>query len=319
MSSPINMDTSHFSIQAPGTDAIEMVGLRAEIKLWLDRPFNEYPAQFLEAFEWFASRLGPQFRWYQNYTMNRFAPVTANTLSSPQVWLKKGRQDVARMLYVKGPEEMKAAGQYALHFKYHPDAALYSKSNTPFLRGVTPASLLARNHQSYLDVAQQLGDLLPFLCGHVGYSLETSPYFENQAYRAAFPLAMRHPGVYIASDLASWSLRDEKGVETVNWLTLVGAIPLARVGGAAALRSALAHQPEIEVIETAHGVIVKAGNEPQLGDVNRGVFVPLYSEVYRALKPVIEPVIADANPLLLGGVLEEDAEKTQRWLHRFDR
>ena len=114
------------------------------------------------------------------------------------------------------------------------------------------------------------------------------------------------------------TLRDEKGVETVNWLTLVGKIPLGKLGGAATLRAALARNPQIQVIDTAHGVIVKAGDQPQLGDVNRNEFLPLYREVYGALQPVIEPVIARFRPLLLGGALEEETEKTDCWLRRFE-
>jgi len=316
---PVSQPTERadLSILSPGSEPTEMVALRAEIKLWFDCPFNEYPKQFLEAFDSLSGRFGAQFKWYQNYTMNRFSPVTPKTITSPRTWLRSGRQDVARMLYLKGPDEMKAAGKYVLHFKYHPAKALYSRGNTPFLRIATPSEPLEQDPRDYLDTARRLCDLLPYLSGHVGYCLETSPYYENQAYRAAYPLAMRHPGLNIASDHATRPLRDEKGVETINWLTLIGAIPLAKLGGAARLRAALARVPEIQIIDSANGVIVRAGDRPQLGDVNRRDALPLYREVYRAVKPVVEPVIARFRPLLLGGALEDDAEKTQRWLRRF--
>lgn len=309
---------NQFSVFSSGDELVEIVALRAEIKLWLDRPLNEYAEIFLEVFEWLLSPIREKLTWYQNYTMNRFSPTRPQVLSSPRTWLQRGRQDVARMLYLKGPDELKAPGQYVLHFKYHPDDALYSESNTPFLRVATPSQSIEKNPADYLKTTKHLCDLLPYLSGHVGYCLEISPYYESQAYGAAYPLAMRHPGTNIASDHATWPLRDEKGVETVNWLTLIGELPLAKLGGVEGLRKELRNSEHIEVLETRHGVIVKAGDAPQLGDVNRRDNLPLYREVYRALKPVLEPVIKDFSPLPVGGELSDEAAKTQRWLRRFE-
>jgi hypothetical protein len=297
---------------------VEIVGLRAEIKLWCERPFNEYATEFLTAYDLLTTSIKKNLAWYQNYTMNRFARTTAKVFSSPQAWLRAGRQDQARTLHLKGPGDMKAVGQYAVQFKYHPDEALYWDTNTPFLRQVTPHELLEQGPARFIEQAKELGDLLPYLCGHVGYSLETSPYFEMEAYQQAYSLAMRYPGVNIASHHATWPLRELRGVETVNWLTFVGKTPLKALGGDDKLRQLLRRSPEIRVLETKNGVIVQAGEGPLLGDVNRGDNLPLYRHVYQALKPVIEPVSRRFRPLSMGMVVEEDAEKTLRWLSRFE-
>jgi len=305
------------SVLSEGDEIVEIVGLRAEIKIWCERPFNEYPAEFLKAFDLLADRIKPHLKWYQNYTMKRFESADAKALSAPRTWLRAGRQDVARMLYAKGPDEKKAAGQYVLQFEYHPDGALYADSNTPFLRQATPAEQLASDAGSYFETAKRLCDLLPFLCGHAGYCLQTSPYYENQAYPRAYALAMRYQGVNIATDNATWPLRDI-GVETVNWLTLVGAEPLKKLGGAAKLRRALNSTPSVAIVETKNGVILRAGDEPRIGDLNRGDKLPEYRAVYRALRPVLEPILSDFAPLTVGGELEEDTDKTDRWLRRFE-
>jgi hypothetical protein len=307
-----------FSVLSTGDEIVEIVGLRAEIKLWCDRPFNEFGSEFLRAYDALVAPIKQHLAWYQNYTMNRFAPVSAKTFSAPQTWLRSGRPDQARMLHLKGPDAMKAAGQYVVHFKYHPDEALYADTNTPFVRQATPHELLDQNPEQYVERTQQLADLLPYLCGHAGYSLETSPYYEMQAHQEAYALAMRHPGTTIATHHATWPLRDEKGVEAVNWLTLVGEAPLKKLGGAAKLRQAFREWPAIRVLPTKHGVIIQAGERPSLGDVNRGDRVPQYAVVYKALKPVIEPVAKRFRPLPLGLELDENAERTARWLARFD-
>jgi hypothetical protein len=306
-----------FSVISSGEEIVEIVGLRSELKVWCDRPFNEYPTEFLKALEIVVAPIRTQLKWYQIYTMNRFEPINARTLSSPSTWLRSGRQDVARMLYAKGPDEKKAAGQYVAQFKYHPDKALYADTNTPFIRQVTPYEQLAQNPSSYLKTAKQVCDLLPYLCGHVGYSLEISPYYENQAYPRAYAMAMRYHGLSIASDNATWPLRDI-GVESVNWLTLVGNLPLEKLGGVAKLKGSLKRIPNVEIIETRNGVIVKAGNEPRLGDVNRGEKLPEYRAVHQALLPVLEPILSDFAPLTLPDDLEESTDKTDRWLRRFE-
>ncbi|MFZ2987032.1 type VI immunity family protein, partial [Ideonella sp.] len=229
-----------FSVLSSDSEPVEMIGLRAEIKLWFERPFNEYPDRFLDVYDMLLARLCDQLKWYQNYTMNRFSPITAKVFDAPRAWLQLGQADSARMLCMKGPGPMKAAADFAIDFKYHPQGTLHSDSNTPYLRVVTPAEALRLNPAGFLQIIKQICEHLPFLCGHVGYAIETSPYFENLAYRKAYPLAMRHPGVNIAGDQATWALRDEPGVETVNWLTLVGERPLATLGGAQAVRAALA-------------------------------------------------------------------------------
>lgn len=284
--------------------------------VWCDRPFNEYPDVFLETFELLLSPIRDKLNWYQNYTMDRFSPVTPRMFSAPRTWLTRGKQDVARMLFLKGSKAKMACGEYTLQFIYHPDEALYSDTNTPFLRWSTPSEHLQSNPDEFLDTARQICDLLPFLCGHVGYSLEISPYFEDEAQRAAYPLAMRHPGVHIATDHATWPLRDEKGAEAVNWLTLLGQIPLSKLGGTDKLREDLADTPEVDLIETKHGLILKAGDKPQIGDSNRGDALPAYRAVYHAIAPVLDPVIQDFMPFTLD--TDDDAGRTERWLRRFE-
>lgn len=309
-------DDPRFRVLSEIQKSVEIVGLRGEIMVWCDRPFNEYPDAFLNAWELLLTPIRDKLSWYQNYTMDRFSPVTARTFSAPKTWLTRGRQDVARMLLLKGSTAKMSSGAYTVAFEYHPDEALLSDTNTPFLRRATPSGHLESSPNEFLDTTRQICDLLPFLCGHVGYSMELSPYLESEAERSAYPLAMRHPGVHISTDNATWPLRDEKGAETVNWLTLLGQIPLRKLGGADKLRRDLAETPEIELIETRHGLILKAGDKPQIGDSNRKDTLPLYRAVYRTIAPVLDPVIKDFTPFTLG--TDDDAGRTERWLRRFE-
>jgi hypothetical protein len=72
------------------------------------------------------------------------------------------------------------------------------------------------------------------------------------------------------------------------------------------------------VIDTKHGVITRAGEKPQLGDVNRREPLTEYRAVYQALRQVMDQVLTDFRPLPLGLALADKADKTARWLRRFE-
>jgi hypothetical protein len=112
-------------------------------------------------------------------------------------------------------------------------------------------------------------------------------------------------------------LRDEKGLETVNWLTLIGQEPLQQLAGAGVVCEALVGEAVIQAFVVAGGLIVQAGPEALIGDVNRGDVVSSYRQVYKVLEQVIEPVVRDTSPLLVASDLEDERAMTMRWLRRF--
>lgn len=294
-----------------------MTGLRAEIKLWFERPFDEYAQALLEAYDFLLGPVREQLKWSQIYTTNKLARATAKAFAAPHEWFAAGAPSKPRMAYFTGPGEKTALGDYALQLESHPDGARNSDSNTPYLRLVVPAHDLFEDAESFVERARVLCNRLPFLSGYAGFVLDTSPYFESQAFRAAFPLALAHPGVHITGDQATWALRDEPGLETVSWLTMVGKTPLKRLGGSAALRKRLARHPAIEVHDVEHGVIVQAGASARIGGPEPSDDLQLYAQVYAALAKVLEPVIRDMRPLLIHDDLERANQMTMGWLRRF--
>ena len=58
---------------------------------------------------------------------------------------------------------------------------------------------------------------------------------------------------------------------SINWLTLVGAEPLAILGGRDKVVSALDRPPRSEDSRCRRrGLVVQAGDAPQIGDANKG-------------------------------------------------
>jgi hypothetical protein len=69
-----------------------------------------------------------------------------------------------------------------------------------------------------------------------------------------------------------------------NWLTFVGDMFVAKLGGAGALRAKLS--PDIPVLPYAGGLCLQAGPAPELGDAKRGYIPEAYRTVARAIRPV---------------------------------
>lgn len=64
------------------------------------------------------------------------------------------------------------------------------------------------------------------------------------------------------------------------------------------------------------GIVIQAGETPQLGDINRGLIPEAYQRVAQVLKPIRfddhqRPLIDTPRPL-------DPLEETMKWVRRFD-
>lgn len=168
------------------------------------------------------------------------------------------------------------------------------------------------------DFARDWMELLPFLaelaghfrfrCGHVGLSLcwnEVSVDRDAKVPPLIAPLLKRYPGFSLGTPR---ELCDQP-LPPVNWLTLLGPRLVARTGGVETLRHALADD-QIWVSELGGGFCIRAGERPELGDVNRRENLPLYRKVGAFLKDY-----RGDSEIELSGLDEEESEA---WLARFD-
>jgi hypothetical protein len=155
---------------------------------------------------------------------------------------------------------------------------------------------------------------LKYASGHAGFAVnwnETGDY-GIYAQQVMGVLAQRHPGLDLP-DTTATLMALPNGFKRVNWLTLLNAEYCERLGGLAQLRAALG--PRITVHELPDGVIIQAGPRPDIGDVNRGRWLPLYHQV----GTVLEPLRARPHPgFLARGQHLGDEDFTDDWLGHFD-
>lgn len=182
-----------------------------------------------------------------------------------------------------------------------------------FVRLVVPIEVIEPTNdgpECLVKLATDLVGEMRFLCGFAGFAASYSGF---QQHSGVYALSQRYRGVDLADPYTfrPW-LRE--GITSVNWLTFVGTRLLARLevdDPPGALRSSLG---ATAVHELPHGVMVRAGESPALGEVNRRDFLPAYHTVGRALRRLRIPADALGQCNSIGG----DPAHTVQWLARFD-
>lgn len=289
--------------------AAKLVSLTFGINLYTNQSFYGQPQQVLETFDLFLLHCpAQQLTFYATETMKEHKPVTARTLRMPGTWLAPG---AARKHYIALELKAAAGSQDAPAAKYELWSADASRQAN-IVSLALPAQMASDRPDEMLAFVVQLADAFSFRTGLAGYSFECSRYDKEKSETHAWSQSMRHPGVDIVRIPFDAKAVGSEGIKGVNWLTLIDSALLKELGGIKGMRPRLSSG--IEIIECAHGVILKAGASPALGDVNRGDTLPLYREVYDLLAPWIALAADDAMAFRLG---KDAIERTEAWYARF--
>ncbi len=184
-----------------------------------------------------------------------------------------------------------------------------------------PAAFVAeRGYSILLDMTKRWGAMVETLHGGVGYSLLLEHGIfsgGNAADITILPALKRFPGLDF-SDPGHFEvesdLRDGLSIKSINWLTVLGDNLVEKLGDTVMLQEQLGSTCPIYPFRG--GIVIQAGEEPQLGDVNRGLVLDDYRRVAQALHPVrfeayrrgLFPLPAPLDPI----------EETLSWVRRFD-
>jgi hypothetical protein len=148
---------------------------------------------------------------------------------------------------------------------------------------------------------------LPVCSGHAGFHLAMS-----QRRRTEWEPYLRYLGVDL-HDHAAASAEVGDRISGVHWLTVVGQAALESFGGATQLRKKLAAEVTLHEIGNS-AALLQLGNQPVMGDSNRGDLLPLYRDVARVLEPQLYwPQTAH----LFDVDCAPDEFTTKRWYRRF--
>ena len=289
-------------------DGLKLVRLTFGIDLYTNASFYDHPDAALAAFEQFLKWCPTnQVKFYATETMSSHKPVTKRVLEMLPTWLKP---ESPRKKWLALELKSGDAYQDAPDFKFHIWAVATSKQAN-LVSLTVPAEWGTEKPDEMLQAVQQLCDVFPFHSGLAGYALERSHYKKEDAETHAWQVTIRHPGVDIVRVPDDARALGGGTVKGVGWLTLLGQAIVSELGGVPALRRKLGG--DIEVIETRNGVIVKAGPQPEAGDVNRGDTLPLYARVYEEGAPWIRQAAKQSVSFQL---VDDFAERTLSWYSR---
>ncbi|MCR6480955.1 DUF3396 domain-containing protein [Variovorax sp. ZS18.2.2] len=210
---------------------------------------------------------------------------------------------------------------------------------TSYLRIHLPVVTLEGGRRSrFMDWMVESAALLQPVNGYAGLGFQRS--YEGDRYEhLEFEHAGDFKGLDVGSPLGLDEVRD--GIKSINWLTFLSNAMLPPLGGKAGLQARMAEvnrllrvQAENEGKEgagqnvafseqlTLHpyegGVMVQAGEWPQLGWVDREPYPPAYVAANYLLRPAR---VSDIGGLHYGSVAGEvrfDKHTSNVWLRRFD-
>jgi hypothetical protein len=155
----------------------------------------------------------------------------------------------------------------------------------------------------------------PFWAGVAGYGFDLvwGREFEQRGMPVNFQLSKRLHGVLIRDRLQEIYL--VKKLKSAGWLTYLDAELVEKVGGEAALKTAVGEA--VSVASLGAGLLLRTGPTPPVGDVNRqDKDVEPLAAVNRAIKNIRLEHWLSTN--LFNADFKPDRENADAWLTRFD-
>jgi Protein of unknown function (DUF3396) len=174
-----------------------------------------------------------------------------------------------------------------------------------------PPSFIADGRlEDFVSWVERLSELVSYSSAYCSPSLV---FFENDipgAFKVIRAAAARFRGYDIQFNRRLQMFIDDK-CRGARWLTFLSNPIAAQLGGASGLRKSVGSP--VTVRSLTNGVMLRAGELPEVGDVNRREGTPLLSAVAKAIEPV---TLFDDGGLWLY-LAERDDDALRRWERRF--
>jgi hypothetical protein len=301
---------AHDSFGAP------QIRLSVGMDLFFMRPMAAYREQVLEVWNRFLAWRGTDtMTWARLGGGNKSRKMNKAAYKTIEAWLD-GSRPYGQVCFITvengeweqiGSEAFRVEGDDGELSEERGDTTLnFVQIRGPLTAADDPDALAAK--------LVELAAPLDFVVGTAGLMLHMSPFHNNQWWKEVRGLVTRFEGV--EPDAAERSqYRALYGLTGVNWLTFVGPKHLEPLGGIGAVEAKAAAAPNVAVQRVGHGVVLRAGPRPRVGDRNKpSNALDPYREVYRIVEPAL---LLDATYSI--GWKDFDGAATVEWLQRFGR
>ena len=172
------------------------------------------------------------------------------------------------------------------------------------------------NEAAFQAIVSKWSGILRPYSGYAGVGvLQSVDYDERLRTSAqAYALGIRFRGLDVDNPTII-ALYIDRHIKGVNWLTVLSDECLAGVGGRMALVDYLGNSKRL--IDFDGGIIVQAGEVPQIGDANRRHVPREYKRISDFLRP-IRMRFPDGRSFIRGVPGRNNTEVSNDWLSRFD-
>ncbi|MGQ6551035.1 DUF3396 domain-containing protein [Serratia sp. JSRIV001] len=169
----------------------------------------------------------------------------------------------------------------------------------------------------------RFNDWLTYLCqqlepdsGDCGYCL-SMPFDFDDYCPLEYELAKRYPPLQVNANVFADAMQYTDSSRGVNWITILDNRYIKRLGGEDWVRQVLSHDPEIGVEHYPGGLLIRAGQYPDLTPLTAGLS-PQYLAVNQLIRPIrVQP--QEGHSLHSYGVNQFDEQSTLAWYSRYDQ
>lgn len=295
-------------------DGTPVVNLGLIVTLYFKEGYTtELKQKVVECFERFYREFKPQLKWHV-YRRDKKLTDSSFQKTAAQILATEPNDQIYWSL--SSSEGLHDAPRYRLavmnSYEIHGDQDLsYIKLELPWSLLVEPDGL-ERYHQWLVHLCHQVK-------AEHGYGGLSSllPNDYDSYMPTEYQLAQQYSGLEV--DTFAYAMGREllNHIKGANWYTVLGHSYVERLGGAAAIGHALSGHGDIEVFNYDHGLIIRAGQYPELGAVEDGL-----PRAYVAVSKVVRPVrIPNPDQLHSYSPYGDcfDQQSSDRWYARFDQ
>ncbi|NQD95288.1 DUF3396 domain-containing protein [Pseudomonas sp. CrR25] len=295
-------------------DGTPVVKLGLIVTLYFKEGYTtESKQKVVECFERFYGEFQPHLKW-QVYRRDKKLTAMNFAKSCEQILATEPNEQIYWSL--SSSEGLQDAPPYSLStmnsFEVH------GRKRRSYIKLVLPWSFLTA-----LGGSERYHQWLAYLCNQVnaehGYGGLSSilPNDYDNYMPMEYQLAQQYMGLEVDTFAYSVGRQLQEHIKGVNWYTVLGNTYVERLGGEGAIRHALSGRGDIEISNYDHGLIVRAGQYPELGSVEDGP-PPAYVAVNKVVKPVRIPSPDQLHSYSPYGDCFDEAS-TARWYARFDQ
>jgi Protein of unknown function (DUF3396) len=269
-------------------------------------------------FQW----CGAGLRWALNPDKKLPEPYGQGKGSDPRSWLTARGEEGSFSFICHAAEHERGASSLSLETF---GAELRPYDQLGYFKASFPLLWFSAGRGSFSEKVLALCAKLKPVSGYAGIGVIESPddSISSKYAPIVYEWAQRFPGLEADYPIehSIWLVDGREGgkggLKGVNWLTVVGDRWIEEMGRIRKVETDLAELDSRYVIQRFEGgVVIQAGERPQLGNAERGRWPELYVKLSKYLKPIR---ITRHCPFQYDGPgVRFDLERSKGWLRRFD-